>query len=44
LQNIFGVGGISGNPVCGPEYQTVVLLEDSAEFRRVRRNRGPSDC
>ena len=44
LQNIFGVGGISGDPVCRPEDQPVILLEDSAEFRCVRRNRGLSDC
>ena len=44
LQNIFSVGGISGDPVCRPEDQPVILLEDSAEFRCVRRNRGLSDC
>ena len=42
MQNIFGVGGISGDPVRGPEDQPVVFLEDSAEFRSVRRNRGLS--
>ena|SRR5690348_8602913 len=42
LQNIFGVGGIPGDPVRGPEDEAVIFLKNSAEFRGVRRGRGLS--
>lgn len=42
LQNVFGIGGVADDAVCGAEDQPVVFLEDLAEFRAVRKDRNLS--
>jgi hypothetical protein len=37
LQHIFGIGGIAGDPVCGPENQAMIGLKYPAEVRRPRK-------